>query len=171
VTEQQCFSMLASLVRQSLVSRVGPDRYRLLDTLRAYAVGLLEQSAERTAVHRRHALHQLSLAEKADLGVRTGEQKSWLALAHEALPDMRAALAWCLDGNAPEVGARLVGALAWFWTLEGLLAEARSWLDRAEQFDSPTRKCGRGFCSASGSWPHRWATSSRREMHAPRPPS
>jgi predicted ATPase len=128
-----CLRLLASLVRQSLVARAGPDRYRLLDSLRAYAADLLAQSPEAVEVRSRHALHCLALAEEADLQVRTQEQKSWLTLVHESLPDLRAALSWCLDGNAPEVGARLVGALAWFWTLEGLLAEARSWLDRAEQ--------------------------------------
>ena len=33
--------LLSSLVKQSMVARAGPDRYRLLDTLRAYALEVL----------------------------------------------------------------------------------------------------------------------------------
>ncbi|MGY1807017.1 BTAD domain-containing putative transcriptional regulator [Blastococcus sp. SYSU D00669] len=127
------FRLLASLVRQSLVARAGPERYRLLDSVRAYAAELLAGSPDGAAVRRRHAEHLVALAETGDRQVRTGAQRSWLPLLREIAPDLRAALRWCLDGHAPELGARLVGALAWFWTLEGQLAEARSWLDRAER--------------------------------------
>ena len=137
VDGHDCFRVLASLVRQSLVTRAGPDRYRLLDSLRVYAVELLQGSPEEAAVRRRHAEHHLSLAEEADMQVRTQAQQFWLDLLREIQPDLRAALSWCLNGNAPEIGARLVAALAWFWTLEGLLAEARTWLDRAEQVGVP----------------------------------
>jgi predicted ATPase/DNA-binding SARP family transcriptional activator len=132
-----CFRVLVSLVRQSLVTRAGSDRYRLLDSLRAYAAEMLQRSPDEAAVRRRHAEHHLSLAEEADTQVRTQAQQRWLELLREIQPDLRAALTWCLDGNAPETGARLVAALAWFWTLEGLLAEAGSWLDRAERLHIP----------------------------------
>jgi predicted ATPase/DNA-binding SARP family transcriptional activator len=131
--DNDCFRRVTSLARQSLVTRAGSDRYRLLDSLRAYAREMLVQSPEEAVVRRRHAEHHLSLAEEADTQVRTRAQQAWLDLLREIQPDLRAALAWSLDGNAPEIGARLVAALAWFWTLEGLLAEAQSWLHRAEQ--------------------------------------
>jgi predicted ATPase/DNA-binding SARP family transcriptional activator len=129
-TDDDSFRLLASLLRQSLVTRAGPDRYRLLDSLRAYAAELLDAVPGSAGVRRRHAEYHAAMAEAADLNVRTDAQQSWLALLRETRPDLRAALGWCLEGNAPELGARLVGALAWFWTLEGLLAEARLWLDR-----------------------------------------
>ncbi|PRY49008.1 putative ATPase [Geodermatophilus tzadiensis] len=133
------FRLLASLVRQSLVARAGPDRYRLLDSIRAHAGEVLASAPDAPQVRRRHAQHHLAMAEAGDRQVRTNAQQPWLVLLREVLPDLRAALRWCLDGNAPELGARLVGALAWFWTLEGQLAEARSWLDRAEraEIDDP----------------------------------
>jgi predicted ATPase len=127
------FRLLASLVRQSLVARTGPDRYRLLDSIRAFADEMPAGEPHASAARRRHAEHHVAIAEAGDWQVRTDAQQSWLALLREIQPDLRAALRWCLDGNAPELGARLVGALAWFWTLEGQLAEARAWLDLAER--------------------------------------
>ncbi|MGY1604204.1 BTAD domain-containing putative transcriptional regulator [Geodermatophilus sp. SYSU D00815] len=131
--EEDRLRLLASLVRQSLVARAGPDRYRLLDSVRAYAGELLAGSAGAAEVRRRHAEHHVALAEAGDRQVRTLAQQSWLPLLRESGPDLRAALRWSLDGGAPELGARLAGALAWFWTLEGQLAEARAWLERAER--------------------------------------
>ncbi|WP_369253111.1 BTAD domain-containing putative transcriptional regulator [Geodermatophilus amargosae] len=132
-TDAGHFRLLASLLRQSLVARAGPDRYRLLDSIRAYAGEMLARRCDAADVHRRHAEHHAAMAEAGDRQVRTDAQRPWLTLLREVRPDLRAALRWCLDGNAPELGARLVGALAWFWTLEGQLAEARAWLDRAER--------------------------------------
>ncbi|MCV2489982.1 tetratricopeptide repeat protein [Geodermatophilus sp. YIM 151500] len=134
-TDDDAFRLLASLVRQSLVSRAGADRYRLLDSVRTYALELLEASAAAGDVRRRHAEHLLALAEAGDRAVRTDAQRPWLALLREVGPDLRAALTWCLAGGAPGLGARLAGALAWFWTLEGQLAEAHAWLDRAARAD------------------------------------
>ncbi len=127
------FRLLASLLRQSLVARAGPDRYRLLDSLRAYAADMLAASPDAADVRRRHAAYHVAMVEAGDWQVRTETQEPWLALLREVQPDVRAALRWCLDGNEPELGGRLVGALGWFWTLEGQLAEARSWLDRAQR--------------------------------------
>jgi predicted ATPase len=41
------FELLASLVKQSMVVRAGADRYRLLDTLRAYALDVLAHTRRR----------------------------------------------------------------------------------------------------------------------------
>ncbi len=135
LTDNDRFRLLVSLLRQSLIARVGQDRYRLLDSVRAYAAELLDDSPAVVDVRRRHAEYHAAMAQAGDVHLRTDSQRSWMARLSEAQPDFRAALRWCLEGNAPELGARMVGSLAWFWTLEGQLAEARYWLDRAERVD------------------------------------
>ena len=65
--------MLASLVKQSMVARAGQDRYRLLDTLRAYALEVLtDLDADET--RDRHADAFVQLAEQGEVEVRGPHQ-------------------------------------------------------------------------------------------------
>ena len=127
-------SVLTSLVRQSMIAVVGDDRYRLLDTLRAYALEVLgELDADET--RDRHADYHVELAERAERGIQGPDQLAWLDRLRTCLPDHRAALEWLVSrGDGPRA-ARLAGALGWFWTLDGMLAEACSRLDQALAFD------------------------------------
>ena len=117
------FRMLTDLVRQSMVTVPGPDRFRLLDTLRAYAAELLAD-ADADATSHRHAQHYLELAERGEVGIRGPDQLHWLELLRAAVPQHRAALEWMLSTGDTEGAARLAGALGWFWVVDGLLADA-----------------------------------------------
>ena len=117
------FRMLTHLVRQSMVTVPGPDRFRLLDTLRVYAAELLAD-ADADATSLRHAQHYLALAEQGELGIRGSDQRHWLELLRGAVPQHRAALEWLLSTGNGEDAARLAGALGWFWVLDGMLADA-----------------------------------------------
>lgn len=128
-------SLLLGLVRQSLVSVAGDDRFRLLDTIRAHAgERLAARPAELRAARDRHARWHAQLAEEGDRALRGAvAQAGWLADLRTAAPDLRAALRHCLgpDGGQPAVGARLARSLAWFWSYEGAFAEARGWIAAA----------------------------------------
>lgn len=128
-------SLLLGLVRQSLVSVAGDDRFRLLDTIRAYAgERLAARPGDLRAVRDRHARWHAQLAEEGDRALRGGgTQAGWLADLRTAAPDLRVALQHCLgpDGGQPALGARLARSLAWFWSYEGAFAEARGWLSAA----------------------------------------
>ena len=115
--------MLTDLVRKSMVAVPGPDRFRLLDTLRAYAAELLAD-ADADATSHRHAQHYLELAERGEVGIRGSDQLHWLELLRAAVPQHRAALEWMLSTGDAEGAARLAGALGWFWVVDGLLADA-----------------------------------------------
>ena len=115
--------VLADLVRQSMVSSPAPDRFRLLDTLRAYA-GELLADLDADATSRRHAEHYLEVAERAELGIRGQDQRRWFERLRDAAPHLRAALEWFLSTGDGERAARLAGALGWFWTVDGMLADA-----------------------------------------------
>jgi predicted ATPase/DNA-binding SARP family transcriptional activator len=126
--------LLASLVKQSMVARTGHDRYRLLDTLRAYALEILaDLDADET--RDRHADVYVELAEQGEVEIRGANQLEWLDHLRSDINNLRAALEWCLLTGDTTRAARLAGALAWFWTLNGMLSEAIQHLERLLEID------------------------------------
>ncbi|MEU9867592.1 BTAD domain-containing putative transcriptional regulator [Actinomadura sp. NPDC048021] len=110
--------VLARLVDRSLVVRTEEGRYRLLESVAAYALERLREAGEEDELRRRHVLHYTGLAEQAAQRLRGPEQGRWLKLLDEEAANLRAALG---DGT----GFRLVNALAWYWYLRGRFGEAR----------------------------------------------
>ena len=127
--------LLLRLVGHSLVAVAGEDRFRLLDTIRAFAGERLAQrgTGEQRAVHERHARWYLAFARDADAGIRGADQAGWLADLRVAVPDLRTALEFCLGPPAadPATGAALVWALSWYWSFDGAFAEACGWIESA----------------------------------------
>lgn len=136
----ELLSVMTSLVRNSMVARAGGDRFRLLDTLRAYALELLEElDADDTRI--RHASCYTRLAELAESGIRGHDQVAWLGRLRADLPNHRAALDWLIASGDGVGAARLAGSLGWFWTLDGALADACTQLDTVLAFaDLPDRQ-------------------------------
>jgi hypothetical protein len=91
---------LAALVDHSLVQREetsdGEPRFRMLETVREYALERLEASEEIDAVRAQHAAYFAALAEQ-------GKLTWWLRpeMAGEQ-PNVRAALAWAVEHGAAE---------------------------------------------------------------------
>ncbi|HEX7168070.1 MAG TPA: BTAD domain-containing putative transcriptional regulator [Acidimicrobiales bacterium] len=146
--------LLASLVKQSMVSRAGQERYRLLDTLRAYALDVLaELDADDT--RDRHAEYFAALAERGEVAIRGPEQLDWLDHLRSDTNNFRAALEWSLHTGDTERAAREAGALAWFWTLNGMLTEAIEHLERllrSENIPAATRaRCEWGYALLAAS--------------------
>ncbi|MFG3349206.1 BTAD domain-containing putative transcriptional regulator [Streptomyces sp. NPDC048018] len=92
---------------------VGDGRYRMLETVRAYAAGRLPAA---DPAHAAHTAHYLGLARAADPELRGAAQSVWLARLDAEEPNLRAAL----RRAAPEDGLRLVAALTPYWWLRGL---------------------------------------------------
>ena len=93
----------------------GTGRYRLLETIRAYAAERLAASGTETAVRRQHAAHYLALAEQAAGQLRTPDQRAWLERLTAEQPNLRAALAHSITIGDIESAWRLVAALQRFW--------------------------------------------------------
>lgn len=127
-------SVLASLVRHSVVMRDGEERFRLLDSVRAYAAEKLD---DLSAASRAHAEHFLAFAETAFPHLRSADQLEWLARVRQDIPQLRAAWRWASSVDDEDIMARLVVALAWFWTLEGMLDEAMHIYDRVLDLSTP----------------------------------
>jgi non-specific serine/threonine protein kinase len=126
--------LLGHLVDKSLVQvdQAGhAARYRMLDTIRQYALEKLTASGEADRVRRRHAQYYLELAERAE---NLRPDVNWVARAARLETEhdnLRAALAWsqATAGDA-RIGLRLAKELLYLWMTRGHWTEARSWLTR-----------------------------------------
>ena len=124
---------ISTLVGQSVVGVQPPDegtpRYRMLETIREFALERLEAAGEAPQARRRHAEFFRALAERDEpMLLGTTRQRTSMAQLECAHDNMRAALAWCVspDGELA-AGIALAGALGWFWLVSGRLQEAQSW--------------------------------------------
>ena len=126
---------MASLVDESLLRQEdgtdGEPRFRLLETIREYALERLQESGEVDALQRRHADFFLGLAEHTEARLRSGEREAVSKQLEAEHDNLRAALAWSQTANESETGLRLAGALYWFWYLSGHWSEGRGWLEAA----------------------------------------
>jgi predicted ATPase len=136
-TGKDVLDLLTQLTSKSLVvteREPGADaRYRMLETIRQYALAKLAASGEADDVRKRHATYYLALAE-AGLSSYPGQSAApaWLdrmAIEHD---NLRAALTWAQSavGDA-ELGLRLAGAIGRFWAGGGYWIEASNWLKGA----------------------------------------
>ena len=124
---------LAALAEKSLVqlpSGGAEPRQAMLETIREYALLLLEHSDAADDPARRHAEYFLALAEQAEPHLR-GAPGAWLDRLELEEDNLRAALDR-LEARG-EVGRlqRLAGALWRFWYLRGRLDEGRRRLEAA----------------------------------------
>ena len=129
---------VASLAAKSLVRQEegagGEPRYRMLETVREFALERLEASGEAEAVRARHAAFFAALAEQDGprLLKRDARMRAVLDRLEAEHPNFRSALAWALSAAGdPETALRLAGPLHPFWYFRGHLAEGQAWLERA----------------------------------------
>ncbi|HMA35732.1 MAG TPA: tetratricopeptide repeat protein, partial [Chloroflexia bacterium] len=134
--ESVLVTQLTSLVDKSLLRRevdaTGTIRYRMLETIREYALEQLEDDGEALALRQRHAVYYLALAEAAAAQLAGPQQGPWLTRLEVDHQNLRAALTWCrMDLSSADLGIRLVTALGPFWNMHGYLSEGRQWLEGA----------------------------------------
>ncbi len=155
--ENDVMERVAQLLDKSLIQSSdavdGEPRFRMLDTVREYALEQLAASGEEEAVKRRHADFYLRLAETAEPHLSCPERDVWLEQLERAHDNLRAALAWSSSENGEaRTGLRLAGALSWFWYLHGYLHEGRTFLEdllaQSEQTDGSAAR-GKALSGAS----------------------
>ena len=143
--------VLGRLVERSLVvADHAPDgtRYRLLESVGAYAGARLVESGESDAVRRRHLDWYAVVAEQADAHLRGSDQAVWLAALDAESANMQVALDTAADLGLPDLAHRLVAALGWYWMLRGRTAVAVRAFDRALSLapEVPTVAHARAVC-------------------------
>ena len=120
---------LASLVEKSLVRQEetadGEPRFRMLETVREFALERLAESDEAGAVHRRHAQAALQLAETSEPLLVGPEQSAWFATLEREHDNLRSALSWSQNQGYATLALRFAVALWWFWSAHGHVKEGR----------------------------------------------
>jgi tetratricopeptide (TPR) repeat protein len=131
----QVIERVAELVARSLVvadSSGTARRYRLLETMRAYALEKLADSGELPAIAQRHTSY---FRDHLRAGILAWEQTPsvrWLETYAPEIDNVRVALDWAfsLGGDAP-LGVELAAASRILWYLMSLVDEGRDRLESA----------------------------------------
>lgn len=125
--------LVANLAAKSLVVITGQgesQRYRMLETIRAYAADKLQGTGERAELRDRHLAWFLDLAELAEPQL-AGSGRGHLMQALEAdQENFRRALDHSIHIGAVDRGLRLASALAPFWTAHGNWKEACGYFEQ-----------------------------------------
>jgi diguanylate cyclase (GGDEF)-like protein len=123
---QTAVARIFALVDKSLLAALPGDvaRYRMLDPIRHYAIGRLEESHELERSRRAHALFFAELSADARNTWGTVSDETWLARFEPDLDNFRTAFDWTIGADA-RLAASIAGNLGDLWYYGGLLAEGR----------------------------------------------
>jgi predicted ATPase/class 3 adenylate cyclase/DNA-binding CsgD family transcriptional regulator len=133
VERYQVLDQLTLLVDKSLV--VADDtgertRYRLLETVRQYALEKLGESGEADAVRTRHRDHYTSMAALLDAPAGSDYERR-LEQANIEIDNLRAAFGWSRENSAIELALALASSLQPLWQARGRIREGLAWFDTA----------------------------------------
>jgi predicted ATPase/DNA-binding XRE family transcriptional regulator len=133
MAESRVLDTLGSLVDKSLVTseRWGKvRRFRLLETMHAYALEKLGPEVER--LNRKHAEHYVAIVEAMDTSV-----PKWSEVLEREYDNVHRALEWSIDdGSDVALGVRLLAGAREVLLLRGLGADAARRAERALRHES-----------------------------------
>lgn len=119
--EYEALALLTALHDKSLIAvdrevLGGRPRYRMLETVRQYALDRLNDCGEAVAARGRHVQHFIALAEEAEPQVRGPGQDAWMSRFKQEHDNLVVALTWCCEGPLdPQAGLRLAAATGYYW--------------------------------------------------------
>jgi predicted ATPase/DNA-binding XRE family transcriptional regulator len=157
---EDVLDLLGALVEQSLVVvqptlAGGETRYGILEPVRQYALGKLEESGEAGMVGRGHATFFLALAERAYPEVLGERQVEWLERLEREYGNLRAAMKWALVADDGATGARMGWTLWYFWWARSYHREGRRWMEEVLKCILPPAWRGRALVVAGTlAWGH-----------------
>jgi predicted ATPase/DNA-binding XRE family transcriptional regulator len=124
---------LATLVDHALVIREaradGAHRFRMLDTIREFALEEAAANGERDSLRHRLTVAVVDLASRAYRGLHGPEQRQWFQRLDDDLETIRAVMSWTADDD-PELGADLGWYLWDCWLNRAQLRESLTWIER-----------------------------------------
>ena len=132
----EILDLLGRLVDKSLVivdeaSATGRTRYRLLETIRDYALEKLAVRGEAQAIRDRHLEFFTNLAEEAEPNIFSDEAAIWFKRLDKELDNLRASIEWSTNCGKADIALRIAGSLVFFWFGHGLAGS--EWHDRVQQ--------------------------------------
>lgn len=133
----EILDLLGRLADKSLVivegtGALGQTRYRLLETIRQYAIEKLIATGEASATRDLHLEFYLALAEKAEALLFGKEQAPWIRRLDIELDNVRAVIDWATSTGKADIALRIAGALVYYWFAHRLAAsEWQDWVQKA----------------------------------------
>jgi predicted ATPase len=132
---QEAIDAIMNLVAKSLVMAdvEGPmARYRLLETMRAYALEKLSEAGELPATARRHAEFYCALFADAEAEWNSFLPFDWHVKYGQRIDNVRAALDWTFSsGGDRELGLTLTARAVPLWFRGSMMDECRQLVERA----------------------------------------
>ncbi|MEO3790719.1 BTAD domain-containing putative transcriptional regulator [Nonomuraea sp. B10E15] len=128
--------VLGALVEKSMVEADGEPRprYRMLETVRAYAAEQLLEAGEREAVEARFVRHFRRLAEQHEPLLRTRDQVSSMAVLDADYDNLVLALRMAVAAGDACSAWRFLPALTWYWNMARFDPRAESLLEEVLGF-------------------------------------
>jgi DNA-binding CsgD family transcriptional regulator/Tfp pilus assembly protein PilF len=110
-------------------------RYRMLETIREFALEHLAASGEADGIMERLAEWSFAMAASGYHQIFGRSPRGWLERCEAELDNVRAVLSWALERGNATTAQGLCGALFWFWYIPGHLSEGRTWGERSLALD------------------------------------
>jgi DNA-binding CsgD family transcriptional regulator len=133
VARYQVLDQLTLLVDKSLVvaeSTIERTRYRLLETVRQYALEKLGESADAEAVRAGHRDHYTAMAALLDTSIPPQHERLSEQCELE-IDNLHAAFTWSLERADVAMALQLVSSLQSLWLARGRLLEGAAWFETA----------------------------------------
>ena len=105
----------------------GSRRYRMLQTVRAFAVDQLRRSPDDSRAHAQFARHWVDAAERIGRERSAGQADAACATFEAEHGNFEVAVTWAAAHDAA-IAHRFIAALAPFWAMRGFGAEGRRWV-------------------------------------------
>lgn len=140
--------LLDSLVDKSIL-QLDPTgtRYRMLETIREYALDMLAEAGGAGPARSAHAAYFLELVERAEPHTRQADQLEWMALLNAERDNILGALQYAVDTGDGNTAVRIGAAMSLVWAIHGTQSAAE-WLGRALRTPPPHPAQELVICSA-----------------------
>ncbi|MEO8746103.1 MAG: winged helix-turn-helix domain-containing protein [Rhodanobacter sp.] len=132
---ERTLELLSGVIDKSLLTvdtTTNPPSYRLLDSVRLFALKKLAESGDEARVRDAHLAHFVQLTERVDAGIRGDRQQLWSERVEHERANLHAAFDHALTRpELAESALALVGNLCWFFRSGTDYVESARWVDRA----------------------------------------
>jgi len=160
VSDQEAAGTVRGLVDASwlVVTRgLEQNRFSMVEAIREFATGRLQEAGEAPQARRRHAMHFADVATQSTSFLAGPDAPRWTAQLASAVDDLRAMLQWALDNGEIDLGLEVGAALWRWWLTSGRLSAGRAWLgkfltaagERPVRTAEGSQRIGRALCAAA----------------------
>jgi predicted ATPase/class 3 adenylate cyclase/DNA-binding CsgD family transcriptional regulator len=134
VQRYEVLDQLSLLVDKSLVMAEnigGSTRYRLLETVRQYALEKLGESSEASKVRTSHRDHYTTTAARLESPAQN-EYERLIEIADREIDNLRAAFVWSLENSDLAEAVNIATSLQPLWLARGRVLEGLAWIDASK---------------------------------------